>query len=186
MKPDISLGSVERSDLYNDTLLDAVEIAECVHRDGIIVFPGLVSSDVLALMNSEFDRIMEGPEEYGHKVDREKGLLNLRTKVGALLDKNFKAIPDFFNSIFMIDTTREYFGTNDIVVNRELFINLNTYTDKPFDKPPFLMHFDKREVFKFFLYLTDTSLEQGAMRVVPGSMVENRSNRDKQMNAGIP
>ncbi len=47
-------------------------------------------------------------------------------------------------------------------------------------KPPFVTHFDRLNLFKFFFYLTDTDERNGAMRASPGS---NRVIRDHRLKA---
>jgi ectoine hydroxylase-related dioxygenase (phytanoyl-CoA dioxygenase family) len=43
--------------------------------------------------------------------------------------------------------------------------------------PPFALHFDRNNVLKFFIYLTDTDESNGAMRALPGSNLRNRATR---------
>ena len=184
--PIYPLASEARPELYHDRPLAPAEIAERVRRDGVIVFPGSLPPAGLAAANAEFDQIMQAPDQHGHKVDRADGMLNVRTTPATLEAQGCVACARLFDHDLIAPVSTAYFQTDDVVINRELFVNRNRHASQPVMRPPFSLHFDKREVFKFFYYLTDTGLENGGMRVAPGSVERNRQARRAQMEAGRP
>jgi hypothetical protein len=156
------------------------EVAEAVRRWGIAIFPGLVTGDVLADLNREFDLMIENRRVLGYRLDEYANLINLRL-TGTALPEYFPAMSRFFCQPFMGAVADTYFGKNAYYLNGEIFVTDLAETTGPQTAPPFALHFDKRQGLKFFLYLTDTDEANGAMRVLPGSNLRNRRVREQAM-----
>lgn len=185
LKDKAEKASADMTSICADAGFEATEVAARVHRDGIVVFPALLTDAALKALNNDFATIMADPEKFGHKVDRAPGLITARCLKDTMKSNGLSASFDFFDQPIFAEVTEKYFETSEVVTNGEIFVNENSHTETPVNKPPFLLHFDKREVFKFFIYLTDTTAEDGAMRVVPKTVERNRKNRLAQMSSGV-
>ncbi len=158
----------------------AAEVADALRRWGIAVFPGLVAEPVLAALNAEFDRMMAMRAELGVPVDEVGNMVNLRL-TRERLPGLFPATARLFAEPFMAAIADAYFGAGTYRLNGEIFVSDLAETTGPQTAPPFALHFDKRQVLKFFVYLTDTGEANGAMRALPGSNLRNRAVRERAM-----
>lgn len=158
-----------------------VSVAEAVRRWGIAVFPGLVTGDRLAALNEEFDRMIAGRKALGVPLDEYDNMINLRLTRERLAPAQFPVTAGFFAEPFMAGIADAYFGPGSYRLNGEIFVSDLAETEGPQTAPPFALHFDKRQVLKFFLYLTDTDEANGAMRALPGSNLRNRAIREQAM-----
>ncbi|MBX7199418.1 MAG: phytanoyl-CoA dioxygenase family protein [Rhodospirillaceae bacterium] len=157
------------------------DVADAVRRWGIAVFPGLVAGEMLAGLNAEFDRMIAGRRDLGVPVDEYANMVNLRLTRDRLSPVQFPATAAFFAQPFMAAIADAYFGPGAYRLNGEIFVTDLAETAGPQTVPPFALHFDKRQVLKFFVYLTDTDETNGAMRVLPGSNLRNRHVRENAM-----
>jgi hypothetical protein len=162
-------------------LLSPLEIADHVRRWGIVVFPGLFQGDRLARLNAEFDLMMGLRERLGFAVDAYDNLVNIRVIRDRLPLEAFPTTSATFAETFMDQTAAAYFGDGAYRLNGEIFVTALAETIGPQHAPPFALHFDKRQVLKFFVYLSDTDERNGAMRVLPGSNLRNRETRERAM-----
>ena len=160
------------------------EVAEDVHRWGIAIYPGLVTGETLKALNHEFDRMIAGRRSMGVPIDEYGNIVNLRLTREALPPEHFPATAAFFAQGFMAEIADAYFGAGAYRLNGEIFVSDLAETKGPQTAPPFALHFDKRQVLKFFVYLTDTDEANGAMRVLPGSNLRNRQVREQAMSKG--
>jgi hypothetical protein len=162
-------------------LLSPLEIADQVRRWGIVVFPGLFQGDRLARLNAEFDLMMGLRDRLGFPVDAYDNMVNIRIVRDRLPADAFPMTQGTFADPFMGETADAYFGVGQYRLNGEIFVTSLAETLRPQNAPPFALHFDKRQVLKFFIYLTDTDEGNGAMRVLPGSNLRNRRDRERAM-----
>lgn len=157
------------------------EVAAAVRRWGIAIFPGLVDGETLAALNMEFDRMIAARRMLGVPVDEYENIVNLRLTRANAWEQMFPATAAFFAQPFMTAVADAYFGPGTYRLNGEVFVSDLAETKGPQTAPPFALHFDKRQVLKFFIYLTDTDETNGAMRVLPGSNLRNRGVRESAM-----
>lgn len=158
------------------------EVAEAVRRWGIAIFPGLVTGETLDRLNHEFDRMMAARDSLGVPVDAYGNIVNLRLTRDRLPPALFPATAGLFAEPFMAAVADAYFGAGAYRLNGEIFVTDLGETKGPQTAPPFALHFDKRQVLKFFIYLTDTDEANGAMRALPGSNLRNRQLREQAMS----
>lgn len=173
--------SLSPADVTHARLDSPAAVAEAVRRWGIAVFPGLVSGEMLAGLNAEFDRMIAARRSLGVPVDEYANLINLRLTRAALSPDLFPATTRLFAQPFMDAVAAAYFGADSYRLNGEIFVTDLAETLGPQTAPPFALHFDKRQVLKFFVYLTDTDEANGAMRALPGSNLRNRMLREHAM-----
>jgi hypothetical protein len=117
----------------------------------------------------------------GVQVDEGDNLVNLRLIRAQMDAALFPATGALFSDSFMRETADAYFGADSYRLNGEIFVTHLTETRGPQHAPPFALHFDKRQVLKFFVYLTDTDEANGAMRALPGSNLRNGEIRRSAM-----
>lgn len=158
----------------------AADIAAAVRRWGIAVFPGLLAGPGLAALNDEFDRMIATRRDLGVPVDEYGNMVNLRL-TRERMPGAFPATAGLFAEPFMAAIGDAYFGADAYRLNGEIFVTDLAETAGPQTAPPFALHFDKRQVLKFFVYLTDTDEVNGAMRALPGSNLRNRAVREQAM-----
>jgi hypothetical protein len=130
----------------------------------------------LAALNAEFDGFIEGGEALGFNVTQEPSAVTVAVVRNRLSASDFPATARIFGAPLMAEVARALYD-EPVALNHQIYVNHNTGTARPIGKLPFLPHFDKIRTLKFFIYLTDTSDENGAMGCVPGSHVENRARR---------
>ena len=159
----------------------AADVAAAVRRWGIAIFPGLVTGEVLASLNREFDLMIANRHALGCPIDAYDNMVNLRLNRATLPAAHFPATAAFFAQPFMSAVADAYFGADAYRLNGEIFVSDLAETKGSQTAPPFALHFDKRQVLKFFVYLTDTDAANGAMRVLPGSNLRNRGVREHAM-----
>ena len=163
--------------------LDPVAIANEVRRIGIVVLPNFFGSDEVAKLNVEFDIMLQlhrsgnGP----FVTDEHNNFMNVRVIRDMLEEPNFFSLMKAFSASFMKDVATAFFGNDAFRLNGEIFLSEHFEGPARFDTPPFALHFDKRQVLKFFVYLTDTDESNGAMRASPGSNDINRELREEAM-----
>ncbi len=173
--------SVETKSVYRNSFTSVEDIVETVRKWGIIVFPDYVQGSRLANLNVEFDGLLANRSQLGFAVDEYENIANVRVRRNDLNSTDYPETASFFEEPFMSDVSDAYFGAGDYRLNGEIFVSEITETKGPQLKPPFALHFDKRNVLKFFIYLTDTDERNGAMRALPGSNLRNRIAREEAM-----
>jgi hypothetical protein len=170
--------------VYRAVFTAVSDIVETVRRWGIIVFPGFVAGAALARLNQEFDAMIACRGELGFAIDDYDNIVNIRMLRPKLDASRFPETAAFFAQPLMTEVADAYFGPGGYRLNGEIFVSDIAETKGPQNAPPFALHFDKRQVLKFFVYLTDTDERKGAMRVLPGSILQNRALRERAMSEG--
>ncbi len=173
--------SVETTPIYRNSFTSVEDIVETVQRWGIIVFPGYIQGNQLIKLNTEFDSLVTNRSRLGFAVDEYENIANVRVRRNDLNSADYPETASFFEGPLMSEVSDAYYGADNYRLNGEIFVSEITETKGPQTKPPFALHFDKRNVLKFFIYLTDTDERNGAMRALPGSNVHNRAVREDAM-----
>jgi len=156
-------------------------IADLVSEFGIAIIPGFLPAATVAGLNAEFDRFFDEARARNAKelIEREEGVTV--PVVRKDIDKaRFPHTSEIFGTDFMRKIAEHYLGTKEIGFNHQIYVNLNKGTNFPVTLLPFLPHFDKISTLKFFVYLTDTTADNGAMGAVLGSQKQNRLIRDEE------
>lgn len=159
------------------------DVISTLHRYGIAILPGYFPKETLASLNGEFDRILARGKALSFNVhERDEGVTVaiVRNRLPA---KEFPAIAEVFALPFMTAIARAHYGGEPVALNHQIYANLNKGTPEAVGGLPFVPHLDKIRTLKFFVYLTDTTSENGAMGVVPGSHAANRAHRLRCLEA---
>jgi len=148
-----SLSTLEIGDVWN-----------CLEKDGVLLLrPGAVAMD-LAALRSEFARLLDGDHPGVRPIALDHG-------AGRVVERNqleVDAFPEMqrtFTQPWMGILAERFWGefcepNGVIYVMHEVVGTTHTAQD---------LHFDVLPTLKFFLYLTDTTEENGAFACVPGS-----------------
>lgn len=172
--------------ITSNVQLSPIETAEAVKNNGIVVFPAALDPATISQLNAEFDRMLNPShrESLGFAIDQFDNIVNVRVIRERLVSVAFPVVDALFSFPWMDEVAAAYFGKDAYKLNDEIFVSdlSETKTEQP--NPPFALHFDKRQVLKFFVYLTDTDESNGAMRASPGSHHINRGRRIEAMRSG--
>jgi hypothetical protein len=158
----------------------SVKIAsQLVAKFGVVVYDQYFNDQDLSLLNKEFDQAFD-PGQRG--IDK----INLEIGRGVILNKNLIDQNKFFNIIrvfslpFMDEMSKEYWKAN-VDLNKQIYLMNEKIGTQHVAMD---MHFDVLPTLKFFVYLTDTSRENGAFACVPGSQ-EIAADIRKKMGLNI-
>lgn len=87
------------------------------------------------------------------------------------------------------DSVRSYYDEKDVQYPSNLFIARSFGTETSpegviSDDPPYALHYDKINKFKFFFYLTDVKLDHGPTHFAPGLHREVKEQRLRELDEG--
>jgi hypothetical protein len=173
--------SLDAATIYREAFTSVEDVADTVRKWGIIVFSAFLKGEKLAKLNNEFDGLIANRSDLGFPVDEYGNIKNIRVKREAPDPHPCPSTVSFFEDPMMSAVADAYYGPGNYKLNWEIFVSELLETRESQTKPPFALHFDKRNVLKFFLYLTDTDERNGAMRALPGSNSHNRDVREGAM-----
>ncbi|MEM7394504.1 MAG: phytanoyl-CoA dioxygenase family protein [Verrucomicrobiota bacterium] len=143
---------------------------------GVLVLPDYTTEDELKALNEEFELILEKKEELegvkDYAYDTGKAAIMTRDKLDTSL---LPVTTRIFSDPFMKEIKEEYWGKHATFNNEIMVVNDVVGTKHAAND----MHFDIVPTFKFFLYLTDTTVENGAFTCVPGAQIETKKIRDQ-------
>ena len=180
---------------FNPTLTDISvpstaepdELCKYLDMYGAVVVPSAINTAELELLCDEYDRMMSNPELITSRVDEKPNFKNLRLKLPDVPESDFPATKRLFSQSWMGVVAEKFFDSTEYRLNGEIFVSQSGETnDDMMNAPPFALHFDKRQVLKFFYYLSDTDVRNGALRLSPGSHTAIRNFRVAEMTAGRP
>lgn len=162
-------------------LSDVIEVLK-VH--GIVHIPGFLKSEIVDKLNVEFFRVLEEPSEAifsqsGHPTNPEGRTARFKPwRKSAMND--FPSIAGLFRSDFMAEVANAYYGPHEVEVNDEVFIT----HEKAAEVPILPWHFDRVQSIKFWFYLTDTTVENGAFEYCPGTHWEGHYRAGFHLSQG--
>lgn len=163
---------------------DLDKVIETLHRDGIAHVSNFIEADKLLNLNQEFTRVLIEPSDSilaqtGHPRNPEGRTARLSPwHPKALID--FPEISALFRDEFMQEVADAYYSPHKVDVNDEVFIT----HEKPAELPILPWHFDRIQSIKFWFYLTDTTVENGAFEYCPGTHWEGHYRAGFHMSQG--
>ena len=172
--------SLDRANVYRERFTTVEDVVATVRRWGIIVFPGFVGTSELAALNRELDAMIAARKQVQAQIDEYDNMINLRLSRD-VHSQIFPTTGAFFGQSFMQEIAETYYRPEPFRLNYQIYCTQLTETKGPQAKPPFALHFDKRQCLKFFIYLSDTDDRNGAMRATPGSIMRNRPAREQAL-----
>ncbi|MEZ4720766.1 MAG: phytanoyl-CoA dioxygenase family protein [Flavobacteriales bacterium] len=94
--------------------------------------------------------------------------------------KEFKDYPflvKYFTQPFMESTTKDYLGENYLMLD-SLYVTHETKATEDIARNAY-PHFDRDMTFKFFIYLSDVTADDGAFVCIPGTHLLGKELREK-------
>ncbi len=155
------------------------EVVCALQKWGVVHIPGYLDANEIEGLQSEFDRILEQNESWVYPIEYPsgKGSNVVREDIA---QGRFPFTSRIFGSEFMAEITEKYLDCPHK-------FNSDIYVVKDLPGPPQnvnQLHFDKRTTFKFFMYITDTTVQNGAFQCVPETHPFSHSVLEKHRQLG--
>lgn len=160
---------------YYNSVPSVTEIHQLLKKDGVLVIENYLSEKILAMLNKEFDQILNSDSStFCERKEYSMGRAAIirKNKLNGNYDKTYQV----FSDQFMKDVSNLYLAKKNNL-NDEIFVVEDVVGSKHIAND---LHFDVLHTLKFFIYLTDTNSENGAFQCVPGSLNETQKIRAKQ------
>jgi len=159
-----------------------VDVTNRIKTDGICIIKNYIDSDTLALIEKEFDNILNNNYNYDKHTGKNKCLrTNMNTSI---INNNLNYnIFNIFNSNFINNTTTTILGkkwTYDNIFIHQDFENVGTNNTYP--------HFDHNRKLKFYICVNDMGRDNGCFKTLPGSLQLTKDKRkiNPRMNIFTP
>jgi hypothetical protein len=148
--------------------------SQLVDDYGVAVFSDFIQKSELEGLNNEYDLAFKLPQTgiEGIKMDLGKGVIFSRAHVDP---QKYPHTLKTFSLKLMNDIATRYWKKSFELNKQIYFMNEVVGTSHV----AMDMHFDVLPTFKFFIYLTDTTRENGAFACVPGSQKISSEIREK-------
>lgn len=141
------------------------ELLHTLDRDGIAIIPSFVSKESCEKMIEALDPIFAKMREEDEK--KGVGVGERKTIRAWFVNKSAPVTQEFFDNPFLEEVAKAYIDPRAYVYRLEAELRDNT--NVPFQQGD-LPHFDDWRVrFKFFLYLTDVTIENAPFAFVKGT-----------------
>lgn len=170
--------SLVNKEFQIDSFENVEDILGKIDQHGLVVRPSFADAEVLMELNQAFDRIQSGEIESEFLEDKGNDTVDVKIirKHDRPTNQSIQKVVDFFNQKEFREIADAFFSGESYHHCGGIFVT----RDKIGSKHEALdLHFDVRPTFKFFLYLTDTTVDNGAFTVVPGSHLQARKIRNR-------
>jgi len=161
-------------------LSDKDDILQHVREYGLAVVPSYVSGETLEALRAEFEQHLHSDAEWIASFDYSDG-----EGCKVFLDKLDRdacpATASVFGSQLFRQTADAFLGGASML-NHEIYCVRDVPSSEHIAQD---LHYDRIPTFKFFIYLTDTTAENGAFHAVPGSHKYTKRVQKKYRKDGI-
>jgi Phytanoyl-CoA dioxygenase (PhyH) len=176
-------GDPDNKGAHGDISGTAKSIADIVSTKGFLIFPRVLSKEILGKLHSEFRAILTTDVNTFDTVDRHEGAVCVRMMPFFTVNNatRYPAISAFFNARLFHEVTKKYYAgsNNGFDYISEIFVHETPETNDPLSGK---LHWDRAQTLKFWVYLDDIPLEAGPMRVEPDSVQRNKKIRIQSHN----
>lgn len=160
------------------------DVIETLKVHGIAHIPRFITKAMTDELNEEFFKVLEAPSpaifsQTGHPRNPEGRTARFKPWHSNALN-DFPSITSLFRNAFMEEVANAYYSPNAVDVNDEVFIT----HEKPAETPILPWHFDRVQSIKFWFYLTDTTVENGAFEYCPGTHWEGHYRAGFHLSQG--
>ncbi|MEQ1861201.1 MAG: phytanoyl-CoA dioxygenase family protein [Chthoniobacteraceae bacterium] len=153
-------------------------ILDALDTNGVLIIPDYLDSAKVSALTGEFLRLFETNAAYVKTLDYKAGRA-VSVQRPLLDDVLFPHTAGVFSADYMKQCADRYYrGANQL--NSFIFCT----HDQPREEPINPIHFDKISCLKFFIYLKDTTAENGAFDCSPGSHHISRALAAKHLRRG--
>jgi ectoine hydroxylase-related dioxygenase (phytanoyl-CoA dioxygenase family) len=157
-----------------EILTDIPRLVRSLRKTGVCIVKDAIDKDVVDKLNGEFEKFLEAADPWIKKVEYSYGrAVNVAKKDLAL--SSYTGTYTVFNDPAMEKITAEYFG-EELDTNKIIYMVQDVVGSKHNAND---LHFDVQRSLKFFIYLSDTTAENGAFFCVPGSNRKTAELRKK-------
>lgn len=152
--------------------LDPKNVVEIIRKEGIAIFPALISGDQLNRIMGDYENIQAKPE---FKIELPFDCPGQASKVSGKDIFAFESVRDFFFGSQLEQITHYFWqdllkDTPDRLARlqhcQDFYVMRDEVGTKSYAND---LHVDVVHQLKFYLYLTDTDRKNGAFEYVPGS-----------------
>ena len=154
-------------------------------RYGISIVPNFLQPQVLVSLQTAFFKILENDcscinKKFGHPTNPEGRQATIDP--GRAASNGFPQFQDVFRSDFMNQIAQGYFSPFGYDFNPQvLLVHLRACP-----VPILPWHFDRIQTLKFWIYLRDTTVDDGAFDYCPGTHWEGHYRAGYHLLAGTP
>ena len=164
--------------LINEITLDnnskTQEITDYLNEFGVSVINEFISEETINSLKLEFEELQMCNQPWALKTEYSKGRC-CRVNRLEMTSKNFPTTAGVFGSKWMENICNRYLG-DESLLNHDIFLVHDVRTSVHIAQD---LHYDKIPTLKFFIYLTDTTSENGSFYCVPGSHKYTKKLQDK-------
>lgn len=140
-------------------------LVDKLNEYGVVIIPEYLGAEDIEQLKVEFEDFLSSEDTpYKKKTPYSDGRA-ARVDRETLDTKRYPKTSEVFSAPFMRELTDAFWG-KETKLNREIFVVNDVVGSKHVAND---LHFDIKPTFKFFIYLTDTTAENGAFSCVPGS-----------------
>lgn len=170
---------------------DAERILEYCEEFGVCVIDSYLPRERVEAIRNDIETLYRGEESLsGVRTHADLGYQHALNVDFDKVDRN--SIPAIERLVLEPDfefTVHEYYDDDDVRYPSNLFIARSFGTeDSPDgvieDGPPYALHYDKQNKFKYFFYLTDVTADDGATRFAPGLHQKVKQRRLDELEQG--
>ncbi len=154
-------------------------------RYGITIIPNFLDQRVLAALRAAFFELLDNDracvnKKFGHPTNPE-GRQATIDPIKAVGD-GYPEFQQVFHSDFMNEVAQAYFAPHQYELNGQvLLVHLRACP-----VPILPWHFDRIQTLKFWMYLRDTTVDEGAFEYCPGTHWEGHYRAGYHMLSGTP
>ncbi len=152
------------------------DIMNTIFDQGVVVIPEYLKTNELISLNEEFERIKRMEDKsYVKNIEYSQGI-GKKVYLHKIPEGELTALQNIFSSHRMKSVSSRYFS-EDHLINEEIFVVNDIVGSRHIAND---LHFDVLQTLKFFLYLTDTDVSNGAFYCVPGSHLYAKKLRESK------
>lgn len=160
-------------------------IVSRLRRWGVAVLPGLLDDEARALLEAEFAHLMQNRANLTkpHSVTEAENSCCVRLNRKGLCEATYPVTSALFASDTFRAIADAYLGSDAYQLNHQIYVHHTDATDTPLSGA---LHFDVTRMLKFWVYLSDGTEANGAMRATPGSQSWLKLLRREYMDRKTP
>lgn len=176
--------SVLSLNLDKDLTSSLALIADEVEQNGYFIIEKALSEESLNALRKEYENFFEADKEKFYGEDSKDGSVCIRVKPfwQYKYTKEFPVTLSVFNVKPFQKITEFFYKTHLKNINyiSEIFVHNTPETNEPISGG---LHWDRAQTLKFWIYLNDLGIENGPMRIEPGS---SKRNAELRRSSGDP
>lgn len=172
---------MELSELYCSKDVD--QVIAYLKKYGIAIIQNYIGDDIESIKD-EYNKVFELDDKSvlsKNKHTTNKNGIVVRLKRNRIDPSILPKIYNLFSSEFMSSVLNAFYNPHKSVLNDEIFFT----HELPCEEPILPWHYDRVQSLKFFFYLKDTSVNDGAFEFAPGTHREGHYRANYYMSVGV-